>query len=64
VKWIIGQLISMSPMGAYLWLFTILLLCGFGLPIPEDISLIAAGYISWRAKNGLPAPAVDVPTTV
>src|SRR6185312_6965595 len=25
-----------------------LLLCGLGLPIPEDISLIAAGYFSWR----------------
>jgi membrane protein DedA with SNARE-associated domain len=38
----------MTPLGAYLWLGGILLLCGFGLPIPEDISLIAAGYFSWR----------------
>ena len=59
MKWIIAQLISMSPMGAYLWLFTILLLCGFGLPIPEDISLIAAGYLSWRGKQGFP-PVVNV----
>jgi membrane protein DedA with SNARE-associated domain len=59
LKWIIAQLISMSPMGAYLWLFTILLLCGFGLPIPEDISLIAAGYLSWRGKQGYP-PVVNV----
>jgi membrane protein DedA with SNARE-associated domain len=59
VKWIIAQLISMSPIGAYLWLFTILLLCGFGLPIPEDISLIAAGYLSWRGKQGYP-PVVNV----
>jgi membrane protein DedA with SNARE-associated domain len=59
VKWIIGQLVTMTPVGAYLWLFTILLLCGFGLPIPEDISLIAAGYISWRAKNGY-TPVVNV----
>ena len=35
-------------MAAYLWLGGILLLCGFGLPIPEDISLIAAGYFSWK----------------
>src|ERR1043165_6614660 len=49
----------MTPVGAYLWLFTILLLCGFGLPIPEDISLIAAGYLSWRGKQGFP-PAVNV----
>jgi len=38
----------MTPLGAYLWLGGILLLCGFGLPIPEDISLIAAGYFAWR----------------
>jgi len=59
VKWIIGQLVTMTPIGAYLWLFTILLLCGFGLPIPEDISLIAAGYLAWRAKMGHP-PIINV----
>jgi membrane protein DedA with SNARE-associated domain len=47
VQWFINHLSHMTPHGAYLWLFTILLLCGFGLPIPEDISLIAAGYLSW-----------------
>jgi membrane protein DedA with SNARE-associated domain len=52
VQWIIAHLSNMSPHGAYLFLFTILLLCGFGLPIPEDISLIAAGYLAWRAKQG------------
>jgi len=59
VKWFIAHLTTMTPFGAYLWLFSILLLCGFGLPIPEDISLIAAGYISWRAKHGYP-PLVNV----
>src|SRR5690349_3233017 len=49
----------MSAPGAYLWLFTILLLCGFGLPIPEDISLIAAGYLSWRGGQGL-SPELNV----
>src|SRR5882724_6456559 len=38
----------MTPLGAYAWLAGILLLCGLGLPIPEDISLIAAGYFSWK----------------
>jgi membrane protein DedA with SNARE-associated domain len=38
----------MTPFGAYLWLTGILLLCGLGLPIPEDISLIAAGYFSYK----------------
>jgi membrane protein DedA with SNARE-associated domain len=48
VKWFIVHLSSLTPMGAYLWLAGILLLCGLGLPIPEDISLIVAGYFSWR----------------
>jgi membrane protein DedA with SNARE-associated domain len=48
VRWFIAHLSTMTPLGAYLWLGGILLLCGFGLPIPEDISLIAAGYFSWR----------------
>jgi membrane protein DedA with SNARE-associated domain len=43
----------MTPLGAYAWLGGILLLCGFGLPIPEDISLIAAGYFAWRGDQGL-----------
>jgi membrane protein DedA with SNARE-associated domain len=41
-------------------LFTILLLCGFGLPIPEDISLIAAGYLSWKTFDPDPAPKLYV----
>ena len=59
MKWIIAYLTTLTAAGAYLWLFTILLLCGFGLPIPEDISLIAAGYIAWRAKHGL-SPLINV----
>ena len=53
MQWIITHLSTMTPIGAYVWLFTILLLCGFGLPIPEDISLIAAGYFAWRGDQGL-----------
>jgi len=48
VKWFIVHLSTMTPLGAYAWLASILLLCGLGLPIPEDLSLIAAGYFSWR----------------
>jgi len=57
VQWIIQHLSTMTPMGAYLWLGGILLLCGLGLPIPEDISLIAAGYLSWK---GLPTGPLNV----
>ena len=48
MKWFIAHLSTMTPLGAYSWLGGVLLLCGLGLPIPEDISLIAAGYFSWR----------------
>jgi len=51
VQWFISHLSDMTTHGAYLWLGSILLLCGFGLPIPEDISLIAAGYLSWCGDN-------------
>lgn len=30
----------------YIMVFTVLLLCGFGLPVPEDISLVAGGIIA------------------
>jgi membrane protein DedA with SNARE-associated domain len=32
---------------AYLIIFGVLLLCGLGLPLPEDISLILGGYIAY-----------------
>jgi membrane protein DedA with SNARE-associated domain len=51
VQWFIAHLSTMTPYQAYAWLGTILLLCGFGLPIPEDISLIVAGYLSWCGSN-------------
>ena len=53
MQWFIAHLSTLTPLGAYMWLGGILLLCGFGLPIPEDISLIAAGYFSWRGDQGL-----------
>ncbi|MES1204321.1 MAG: DedA family protein [Pseudomonadota bacterium] len=48
MQWFIDHLSAMSPTGAYLWLVGILLLCGLGLPIPEDVSLIAAGYFAYK----------------
>jgi membrane protein DedA with SNARE-associated domain len=47
VQWFIVHLSNLSTPAKYTWLGGILLLCGLGLPIPEDISLIAAGYFSW-----------------
>src|SRR5262249_51499263 len=62
VKWFIAHLSTLTPLGAYLWLASILLLCGLGLPIPEDISLIAAGCLAWRGQHLGLAPLIDVHT--
>jgi len=42
MEWLLGLLTS----HVYAKLAGILLLCGLGLPIPEDISLISAGYLA------------------
>ena len=42
MEWLLSQLTS----HVYAKLAGILLLCGLGLPIPEDISLISAGYLA------------------
>lgn len=42
MEWLLAQLTT----HVYAKLAGILLLCGLGLPIPEDISLISAGYLA------------------
>jgi membrane protein DedA with SNARE-associated domain len=46
MEWLLSQLTTY----VYAKLAGILLLCGLGLPIPEDISLIAAGYLAHLGK--------------
>ncbi|MGD0835968.1 MAG: DedA family protein [Polyangia bacterium] len=41
-----GYLLGVLTSHIYAKLAGILLLCGLGLPIPEDVSLIAAGYLA------------------
>ena len=38
----------------YLGLFTVLLLCGMGLPMPEDIALLAGGFLVHRGITRFP----------
>ena len=38
---------------AYALVFGILLLCGLGLPIPEDVSLILGGFLAYQGKADL-----------
>ncbi|HEY0711221.1 MAG TPA: DedA family protein [Polyangia bacterium] len=45
---LIEHLHNLPPASVHLTLAGILLLCGLGLPIPEDISLITAGYMAHR----------------
>jgi membrane protein DedA with SNARE-associated domain len=33
------------------FVFVILLLCGFGLPMPEDVVLVAGGVLAWLASD-------------
>jgi membrane protein DedA with SNARE-associated domain len=46
MEWLLSQLTT----HVYAKLAGILLLCGLGLPIPEDISLISAGYLAHLGK--------------
>jgi membrane protein DedA with SNARE-associated domain len=46
MEWLLQHLTSLSPESVYLFIAGVLLLCGLGLPIPEDISLISGGYMA------------------
>jgi membrane protein DedA with SNARE-associated domain len=58
MDWFIAHLSALSPLEIYAALGGILLLCGLGLPIPEDISLIAAGYFAHKGLLNLHAAFV------
>ena len=38
----------------YVGLFVVLMLCGLGLPIPEDVALLAGGYLVHRGITRYP----------
>jgi len=38
------------PVALYFILTGILLLCGFGLPLPEDVILITGGYLAYSGN--------------
>src|SRR5271170_8037541 len=42
----------------YLGLFVVLMLCGLGLPIPEDVALLAGGYLVHRGVTQYPATLI------
>ncbi len=51
-------LTNLSSNIAYLIIFGILLACGLGFPLPEDIPLVAAGYLVWDGTMALPSALI------
>ena len=43
---ILQLLVEFFSQYGYIAVFGVLILCGFGLPIPEDITLVSGGIIS------------------
>jgi len=43
---LLNYLVSIFSEHGYFAVFSVLMLCGFGLPVPEDITLVAGGVIS------------------
>jgi membrane protein DedA with SNARE-associated domain len=48
MQWLTSHLHLLSPTTVYYALAGVLLLCGLGLPIPEDLSLISAGALAYE----------------
>ncbi len=42
-----------SAFNAYFIIFGVLFLCGLGLPVPEDITLVSAGYLAGKGTISL-----------
>ncbi len=47
-------LASSQGLGAYALIFTVLVACGLGLPMPEDISLVLGGFLAHLGAARLP----------
>lgn len=55
----IMQFVQSNPASAYLAVFGVLLACGLGVPLPEDITLLAGGYTVYLSgQAGLSAPSL------
>jgi membrane protein DedA with SNARE-associated domain len=51
-------LLNANGLLAYVAVFGVLLACGLGLPLPEDISLILGGYLAYTGAASLPVMVV------
>lgn len=51
--WIFSSLLDFFLEYGYFAVFGVLILCGFGLPVPEDVTLVAGGVISAFGKTNV-----------
>src|SRR4051812_42185737 len=51
---ILDKVSNLEGMNAYITIFSILLACGLGIPIPEDVTLVTAGYLAYLENIDLP----------
>ncbi len=51
--WVFSSLLDFFLEHGYFAVFGVLLLCGFGLPVPEDVTLVAGGVISAFGKTNV-----------
>lgn len=47
---LVDMLSEHSLVGGYLFVFGMLVLCGLGLPMPEDVILVTGGVLAWLAS--------------
>jgi membrane protein DedA with SNARE-associated domain len=48
---IVDRLAGTSLVPGYTFVFSVLVLCGFGLPLPEDVILVTGGLLAWRNSD-------------
>jgi membrane protein DedA with SNARE-associated domain len=51
MSWFVDALTSVSLWAALPVVFLALVLCGVGLPMPEDVVLVTGGVLAWLASN-------------
>lgn len=54
----VGLVSSYIEHFTYIGLFVVLMLCGLGLPVPEDVALLAGGYLVHRGITRYPVTLV------
>lgn len=51
LSWFVDSLASVSLWAALVLVFLVLVACGLGLPMPEDVVLVTGGVLAWLDSN-------------